>query len=94
MADPEHIALAKSGPNAISRWREATWRRPNTELPRYELGYRLEDRAAGETFQPEYIYGRPSLDLSGAILSAAKLSGADLSHERSREVMPVFAGRN
>ena len=81
MADPEHVALAKSGPNAISRWREATWRRPNTQLPRFNLDYRLEDRAAGETFPPEYIYGRPSLDLSGAMLSAAKLPGADLSHD-------------
>ena len=81
MADPEHISLAKSGPSAISRWREATWRSPNTQLPKYSLGYRLEDRSAGETFQPDYIYGRPSLDLSGAILSAAKLSGADLSHD-------------
>lgn len=81
MADPEHISLAKSGPNAISRWREATWRRPDTRLPRYNLGYRLEDRAAGETFPPQYIYGRPSLDLSGAMLSAVKLSGADLAHD-------------
>lgn len=81
MADPEHITLAKSGPSAISRWREATWRSPNTQLPRYNLGYRLEDRAAGETFPPEYIYGRPSLNLSGAMLSAAKLAGADLAHD-------------
>lgn len=81
MADPEHISLARSGSNAIARWREATWRRPNTELPKFDLGYRLEDRSAGETFQPEYIYGRPSLNLSGAMLSAAKLSGADLSHD-------------
>ena len=81
MGDPEHISLAKSGPSAISRWREATWRSPNTQLPRYNLGYRLEDRAAGETFPPAYIYGRSSLDLSGAMLSAAKLSGADLSHD-------------
>ena len=81
MADPEHVSLARSGPSAISRWREATWRRPNTQLPRFNLDYRLEDRAAGETFPPEYIYGRPSLDLSGAMLSAAKLSGADLSHD-------------
>ncbi len=81
MADPEHISLARSGPSAISRWREATWRSPNTRLPRFTLGYRLEDRAAGETFSPKYIYGRPSLDLSGAMLSAAKLPGADLSHD-------------
>ena len=81
MADPEHISLAKSGPNAIARWREATWRSPNTQLPKYSLDYRLEDRSAGENFAPDYVYGRPSLDLSGAILSAAKLSGADLAHD-------------
>ena len=81
MADPEHVSLAKSGPSAISRWREATWRSPNTKLPKFNLGYRLEDRAAGENFAPEYIYGRSSLDLSGAMLSAAKLAGADLSHD-------------
>ncbi len=81
MADPEHISLARSGSSAIARWREATWRRANTQLPKFNLGYRLEDRAAGETFQPAYIYGRSSLDLSGAMLSAAKLSGADLSHD-------------
>jgi uncharacterized protein YjbI with pentapeptide repeats len=81
LADPEHISLAKAGASAISRWREATWRSPNIQLPRFSLGYRLEDRAAGETFPPAYIYGRSSLDLSGAILSAVKLSGADLSHD-------------
>lgn len=81
MADPEHVSLARSGASAISRWREATWRRPNNEIPRYSLGYRLEDRGAGETFTPDYLYGRPSMDLSGAMLNAAKLSGADLSHD-------------
>ncbi len=81
MADSEHVSLARAGANAISRWREATWRRPNNELPRYSLGYRLEDRGAGETFTPDYLYGRPSLNLSGAMLNAAKLSGADLSHD-------------
>ena len=81
MADPEHVSLAKAGPSAISRWREATWRRPNTELPRIKLDYRLEDGSAGESFPPDYVYGRPSLDLSGAMLNAAKLSGADLSHD-------------
>ena len=81
MADPEHVSLARSGPNAISRWREATWRRPNTEKPRFSLGYRLEDRSAGETFTPDYVYGRPSLDLSGAMLNTVKLPGADLSHD-------------
>ena len=67
MADPEHVLLVRSGPNEISRWREATWRRPNTEIPRFSLGYRLEDRGAGETFAPDYVYGRPSLDLVGAM---------------------------
>ncbi|MBT99325.1 MAG: hypothetical protein CL902_11980 [Dehalococcoidia bacterium] len=81
MADSEHVSLARAGASAISRWREATWRRPNTELPRFSLGYRLEDRGAGETFTPDYLYGRPSLDLSGAMLNAVKLSGADLSHD-------------
>ena len=81
MADPEHISLARSGSNAIARWREATWRRANPQLPDFSLGYRLEDRSAGETFLPEYIYGRSSLDLSGAMLSAAKLSGADLAYD-------------
>ena len=81
MADPEHVSLARSGPNEIARWREATWRRPNTEIPRYSLGYRLEDRSAGETFLPDYVYGRPSLDLSGAMLNAAKLPRADLAND-------------
>ncbi|GIT43186.1 MAG: hypothetical protein Ct9H300mP11_11220 [Chloroflexota bacterium] len=57
MADPEHVSLVRSGPNEISRWREATWRRPNTEIPRFSLGYRLEDPGAGETFAPDYVYG-------------------------------------
>lgn len=81
MADPEHVALAKSGGNAIARWRELTFRTPNTRLPRISLGYRLEDVAAGETFLPEYNYGRPGLDLSMAFLSGIKLPGADLSHD-------------
>ena len=81
MADPEHVKLARSGVNAINRWRETTFRSPNQRLTRYDLGYRLEDRAAGETFPPEFVYGRPALDLSGASLSGAKLPGADLSHD-------------
>ena len=81
MADPEHVALAKSGPNAINRWRETTFRSPNTRVTRYSLGYRLEDRSAGETFEPEFVYGRPALELSGASLSGAKLAAADLSHD-------------
>ena len=81
MANPDHVGLARSGPNAIARWREITYRSINTRLPRYDLGYRLEDRAASETFTPEFIYGRPSLDLSGAFLSGIKLPGADLRHD-------------
>ena len=81
MADPDHVGLARSGPNAIARWRELTFRSLNTRLPRFDLGYRLEDRAASETFTPEFIYGRPSLDLSGAFLSGVKLPGADLRHD-------------
>ena len=81
MADPEHVKLARSGVKAINRWREVTFRSPNQRLTRYSLDYRLEDRAAGETFPPEFVYGRPALDLSGASLSGAKLPGADLSHD-------------
>ncbi len=79
MANPEHVSLARSGPTAINRWRETTFRSPNAEVTRYSLSYRLEDRSAGETFEPEFVYGRPSLDLSGASLSRAKLAAADLS---------------
>ena len=81
MANPEHVGLARSGPNAIARWRELTFRSVNTRLPRFDLGYRLEDRAASETFTPEFIYGRPPLDLSGAYLSGIKLPSADLRHD-------------
>ena len=81
MADPDHVGLARSGPNAIARWRELTFRSINTRLPRFDLGYRLEDRAASETFTPEFIYGRPLLDLSGSFLSGIKLPGADLRHD-------------
>ncbi len=81
MANTDHVALARSGANAIARWRELTFRSPNTRLPRYSLNYQLADRAASETFQPEFIYGRAALDLSGAFLSGAKLAGADLSHD-------------
>lgn len=86
MADPEHVGLARSGPNAIARWRELTFRSLNTRLPRFDLGYRLEDRAASETFTPEFVYGRPTLDLSGAFLSGIKLPGADLRHDDLSEV--------
>ena len=81
MADPDHVSLARSGSSAIARWRELTFRSPNQRLPRFDLGYRLEDRAASETFQPEFIYGRPSLDLAGCFLSGVKLPGADLRHD-------------
>ncbi len=81
MADPEHISLARAGANAIARWRELTFRSPNERIPRFDLGYRLEDRAASETFTPEFIYGRPSLDLEGSFLSGIKLPSADLRHD-------------
>ena len=60
------MSLARSGATAIARWRELTFRSPNDRVPTFDLGYRLEDRAASETFTPEFIYGRPSLDLSGS----------------------------
>ena len=81
MADPEHVSLARAGANAIARWRELTFRSPNERIPRFDLGYRLEDRAASETFTPEFIYGRPSLDLEGSFLSGIKLPAADLRHD-------------
>ena len=81
MADTEHVSLARSGSNAIARWREITFRSANNRLPRFDLGYRLEDRAASETFVPEFIYGRPTLDLEGSFLSGIKLPGADLRHD-------------
>ncbi len=81
MANSDHVGLARSGPNAIARWRELTFRSINTRLLRFDLGYRLEDRAASETFTPDFIYGRPSLDLSGAFLSGIKLPGADLRRD-------------
>ena len=81
MADPDHVSLARSGATAIARWRELTFRSPNDRVPTFDLGYRLEDRAASETFTPEFIYGRPSLDLSGSFLSGVKLPSADLRHD-------------
>ena len=81
MADQEHVSLARAGANAIARWRELTFRSPNNRLPRFDLGYRLEDRAASETFTPEFIYGRPTLDLAGSYLSGIKLPNADLRHD-------------
>ena len=81
MADPEHIALARSGASAISRWRELTFMIPNDKLTVYSLSYSLGDRSAGETFEPDFIYGRAKLDLSGGFLSGVKLARADLAHD-------------
>jgi len=80
LADPEHVMLAKSGANAIARWREVNHVIPATPS-RHTLNYQLGDRAASETFEPELVYGRPKLDLSGAYLSRAKLGGADLAFD-------------
>jgi len=81
LADPEHIALARSGANAIARWRELNYLIPNDRLTVYSLSYQLGNRSAGETFEPEFVHGRAKLDLSGAFLSGIKLAGADLSHD-------------
>ncbi len=81
MADLAHIALARSGANAIARWRESNYRIPNPNPIHHTLNYQLEDRAASETFEPEFVYGRAKLDLSGAFLSGVKLAGADLSYD-------------
>ncbi len=81
MANPEHIAIAKSGPNAVSRWRELTFFIPNDRLMVYSLSYSLGDRSAGETFEREFIHGRAKLDLSGGYLSGVKLPRADLAHD-------------
>lgn len=81
MANPEHVTLAKSGANAIARWRELNHVIPNVGVTRHTLNYRLEDRSTSEVFDPEFVYGRPKLDLSGAFLSGAKLAGADLAHD-------------
>ena len=81
MANPEHIAIAKSGSNAISRWRELTFLIPNDSPIVYHLNYSLGDRSTGETFEREFIHGRAKLDLSGGYLSGARLPGADLAHD-------------
>ena len=81
MADPDHVAIAKSGSNAISRWREMTFFIRNERPTIYNLTYSLGDRSAGETFEQEFIHGRPKLDLSGAYLSGARLMGADLARD-------------
>ena len=80
MANPEHVALAKSGANAIARWRELNHVIPNVAVT-HTLNYRLEDRSTSEVFESEFVYGRPKLDLSGAFLSRAKLAGADLAYD-------------
>ena len=80
MANSEHVTLAKAGPNAIARWRELNHVIPNVGVI-HKLNYRLEDRSTSEIFDPEYVYGRPKLDLSGAFLSRAKLAGADLAYD-------------
>ena len=80
MANSEHVTLAKAGANAIARWRELNHVIPNVGVT-HTLNYRLEDRSTSEVFEPEIVYGRPKLDLSGAILSRAKLAGADLAFD-------------
>ena len=80
MADPEHVVLAKSGATAIAKWREVNYLIPNT-VTSYSLNYQLEDVSASERFEPEFVYGRARLDLSGASLSRAKLPGVDLAND-------------
>ena len=80
MADPEHVVLAKSGATAIAKWREVNYLIPNT-LTSYTLKYQLEDISASERFEPEFVYGRARLDLSGASLSRSKLPGVDLAND-------------
>ena len=80
MAVPEHVMLAKSGANAIARWREMNYVIPHT-VDTHTLNYNLGDRSTSEVFEPEFVYGRPKLDLSGAFLSRAKLAGADLAYD-------------
>ncbi|MDA0734770.1 MAG: pentapeptide repeat-containing protein [Chloroflexi bacterium] len=84
MANPEHVALAKSGANAIARWRETHYRIPNPTLHSYSLRYQLEDRSTSENFEPEFVYGRSKLDLAGAYLTRIRLAGADLSYDDLR----------
>ena len=81
MANPDHVAIAKSGPNGISRWRELTFWVPNENPIVYSLNYSLGDRSTGETFEQEFVHGRAKLDLSGAYLSGARLRRADLAHD-------------
>jgi len=80
LADPEHVVLAKSGATAIAKWREVNYLIPNT-LTSYTLKYQLEDISASERFEPEFVYGRARLDLSGASLSRSKLPGVDLAND-------------
>ncbi len=86
MADPEHVALAKSGANAIAQWRELTYMIPNPTVTMYTLTYELGNRSAGETFEKQFVYGRAKLDLSGASLSGVKLARADLAHDNLSRV--------
>lgn len=81
MANPEHVALARAGASAIARWRETHYRIPNPKVHHYSLSYQLGDRSTSEDFEPEFIYGRSRLDLSGAFLSRARLAGVDLSFD-------------
>ncbi len=81
MANPEHIAIAKSGSHAISRWRELTFLVPNESPIIYHLNYSLGDRSTGETFEREFVHGRAKLDLSGGYLSGIKLPGVDLARD-------------
>lgn len=84
MAKPEHVALARSGASAIARWRELNYRIPNPTHHTFSLSYQLGDRSTSENFEPEFVWGRARLDLSGAILSRANLAGADLSYDDLR----------
>jgi uncharacterized protein YjbI with pentapeptide repeats len=48
------------------------------------LSYQLGDRSTSENFEPEFVWGRARLDLSGAFLSRANLAGADLAYDDLR----------
>ncbi len=86
MADPVHVALARSGANAIAQWRELTYMIPNPTVTSYTLTYELGNRSVGETFEKQFVYGRAKLDLSGASLSGVKLARADLAHDNLSRV--------
>ena len=61
MANPEHVALARSGANAIARWRELNYMIPNPTVTLYTLTYSLGNRSAGENFEQKFVHGAPSL---------------------------------